>query len=88
MAYSLGNALCSWAELGCACACEALGCVSRQLRYSQTTYVDGGQGIAYSSEVVTCLAWPLDSVSSLLLGGFFSELEWYGQIGLRTIGWR
>jgi hypothetical protein len=42
MVYFVGNALCSWAELCCACACRSLDCVSRRLRYSQTTYVDRG----------------------------------------------
>jgi hypothetical protein len=29
MAYFVGNALCSWAELDCACVCRVVGRVSR-----------------------------------------------------------
>jgi hypothetical protein len=41
--------------------------------------------VVYSWEDATRLAWLLDCVSSLLLRGFFSELERFGQIGMRTL---
>lgn len=86
-AYAMCDMLCSCSRLDWACGCRGLGRVFRWLRHCQTRYSDSILGVVYSFEDAVRFLWLLDSVSSLLLRGFPSELGRCGQFWMRKKGW-